>query len=122
MRMVAVAFVVASCSLANNANPHARCCLLLLLYAQALLYLVPCTLGVVLLLAACRGELHLLLDAVLDSQEESVEVDATDANGSAAAGAPGEQHVALLAGQQGSHCGSSGDGQGVSAQQHVLRA
>lgn len=106
----------------GHTNPHALCCLLLLLFVQALLYLVPCTLGVVLLLAACRGELHLLLDAVLDPQEESLEVDATDANGSAAAGAPGEQHVALLAGQQGSHCGSSSDGQGVGMQQHVLRA
>lgn len=104
---------------------------------QALLYLVPCTLGVVLSMAVARGELHLLLDAALDGQDDAIDVDATDgaagpddgdrnteggqqrARSGSAAAAGGwhavgsahdgiaEQRVALLAGQQGS---SSGDG------------
>jgi hypothetical protein len=82
---------------------------------QALLYLVPCTLGVVLLLALSRGELHLLLDASLDpSHGDSLEVDATDRDGGpdGLLDGPGEQQVALLAGQQGSRSSSGGSTEG----------
>lgn len=89
---------------------------------QALLYLVPCTLGIVLLLALSRGELHLLLDAVLDPQEDALEVDATDGldGPSDAAANNAGQRVALLAGEQGTRHSNSGSGGG---QQHqTLRA
>lgn len=88
--------------------------------AQALLYLVPCTLGIVLLLAVARGELQVLLDAVLDPQDDTLEVDATDsADGpvpGTAANGSAEQRVALLAGQQG---GSSSSGTGEQTQPSV---
>lgn len=100
----------------------AACCCCCTLSVQALLYLVPCTLGVVLLLALSRGELHLLLDAVLDPQEDALEVDATDGldGPSDAAANNAGQRVALLAGEQGTRRSNSGSGGG---QQHqTLRA
>lgn len=52
-----------SCHIAATPVPspptHANAC-------QALLYLVPCTLGVVLMLAACRGELAALMALPLE--------------------------------------------------------
>ena len=90
-------------------------CVCVCVSLQALLYLVPCTLGVVLLLAVSRGELHLLLDAVLEPQEDAVEVDATGSDGAAADAAAREQHVALLSGQQRSHHADAG--QAVQARQ-----
>jgi hypothetical protein len=94
--------------------------LVLLRAAQALLYLVPCTLGVVLLLAVARGELPLLLDAVLDPQDDTLEVDATDGAGEphdSAGNGGADQRVALLAAQQGARS-SSGGGDQV---HHTLR-
>jgi hypothetical protein len=64
-----------------------------------------------LLLALSRGELHLLLDASLDPlQDDSLEVDATDRDGGpdGMLDGPGEQQVALLAGQQGNRSSSGG--------------
>jgi len=44
----------------------------------ALLYLVPGTLGTTLVIAACRGEVHLLWDGIPAKDESSVEEDSAD--------------------------------------------
>jgi hypothetical protein len=76
----------------------------------------------VLLLAVVRGELPLLLDAVLDPQDDALEVDARDGpsepHRSAGIGTA-DQRVALLAAQQGARSSSSAGGDQV---HHTLRA
>lgn len=111
-------------SFSSHVLPAVCCCCTL--FVQALLYLVPCTLGIVLLLALSRGELHLLLDAVLDPLEDALEVDATDGGldgtgSDAAAANSAGQRVALLAGEQGMRRSSS-NGSGGGQQHQTLRA
>jgi hypothetical protein len=98
------------------------------------LYLVPCTLGIVLLLAVVRGELHLLLDAQLDLEDSTVEVDATGGShgttgldhDSTGSGAANEGVSAVAAGQQkrlwarpGADRTGSRSGSGPGAEQRV---
>lgn len=86
---------------------------------QALLYLVPCTLGVVLVLALVRGELQLLLDVALDPQEDELEVDATDdaaGGGNGVDGSAGRGHAA------GSDSSSNSNAAGACQQQKRSRS
>jgi signal peptide peptidase-like protein 2B len=92
----------------------------------ALLYLVPCTLGVVLLLAAVRGELRALLTAGTDAGDSGVGGYEYEAVGSGSAARAGAE----LLDDDDDRDGSSGvgggedalvaiDGQGVDVQQGV---
>jgi hypothetical protein len=101
--------------------------------AQALLYLVPCTLGVVLLLAAGRGELRELMHVALEPADEELQVDAGAAaepgsdwdDGDEGGAVSGSERVALLAGAPASTSGGGGGGNSDSSsgrQQRSRRA